>query len=51
MQLFLTSFKNTTEAERDLIVAERQLLAAVGTLDIQAGSGGLIEDNDQLRGR
>lgn len=39
------------QAERDLIVAERQLLAAVGTLDIPAGAGGLIEDNDQLRGR
>ncbi|MEZ5960032.1 MAG: TolC family outer membrane protein [Hyphomonadaceae bacterium] len=39
------------QAERDLVVAERQMLAAVGTLDIPAGSGGLIEDNDQLRGR
>jgi outer membrane protein len=39
------------QAERDLVVAERQLLAAVGTLDIPAGSGGAIENNDQLRGR
>lgn len=39
------------QAERDLIVAERQLLAAVGTLDIPAGTGAIIEDNDQLRGR
>jgi outer membrane protein len=39
------------QAERDLVVAERRLLAAVGTLDIPAGSGGVIEDNDNLRGR
>lgn len=39
------------QAERDLVVAERQLLAAVGTLDIPVGSGGMIEGNDQLRGR
>ncbi|MCA8886101.1 MAG: TolC family protein, partial [Hyphomonadaceae bacterium] len=39
------------QAERDLVVAERQLLAAVGTLDVPAGSGGVIENNDQLRGR
>lgn len=39
------------QAERNLVVAERQLLAAVGTLDIPAGSGGLIEGGDQLRGR
>jgi len=47
----LTAQIALAQSERDLIVAERQLLAAVGTLDIQAGSGGLIEDNDQLRGR
>jgi outer membrane protein len=47
----LTAQIALAQAERDLIVAERQLLAAVGTLDIQAGSGGLIESNDQLRGR
>jgi outer membrane protein len=39
------------QAERDLVVAERQMLAAVGTLDIPAGTGGPIENNDQLRGR
>jgi outer membrane protein len=39
------------QAERDLVVAERQMLAAVGTLDIPAGSGAVIEGNDQLRGR
>lgn len=39
------------QADRDLVVAERQMLAAVGTLDIPAGSGGVIENNDQLRGR
>ncbi|MEQ1819539.1 MAG: TolC family outer membrane protein [Terricaulis sp.] len=47
----LTARIALAQAERDLVVAERQLLAAVGTLDIPAGSGGIIEDNDQLRGR
>jgi outer membrane protein len=47
----LTARIALAQAERDLVVAERQLLAAVGTLDIPAGSGGLIEDDDQLRGR
>jgi outer membrane protein len=47
----LTARIALAQAERDLVVAERQMLAAVGTLDIQAGSGGLIEGNDQLRGR
>ncbi len=47
----LTAQIALAQAERDLIVAERQLLASVGTLDIPAGTGGLIEDNDQLRGR
>ena len=47
----LTARIALAQAERDLVVAERQLLAAVGTLDIPAGSGGVIEDNDQLRGR
>ena len=39
------------QAERDLVVAERQLLAAVGVLSVQAGGGGLIENQDGLRGR
>lgn len=47
----LTARIALAQAERDLVVAERQMLASVGTLDIQAGSGGLIEGNDQLRGR
>jgi outer membrane protein len=47
----LTARIALAQAERDLVVAERQLLAAVGTLDIPQGSGALIEDNDQLRGR
>jgi outer membrane protein len=38
-------------AEREVVVAERQLLAAIGTLSVPAGGGGLIEDNDGLRGR
>jgi outer membrane protein len=39
------------QAERDLVVAERQLLAAIGTLDVPQGSGALIDDGDELRGR
>lgn len=40
------------QAERDLVVAERQLLASVGTLSVpQSGNGGEAPDNDQLRGR
>jgi outer membrane protein len=38
------------QAERDLVVAERQLLAAVGQLDVPQSGGGVIE-NDDLRGR
>lgn len=38
------------QAERDLVVAERQLLASVGQLDVPSSSGGVI-DNDNLRGR
>lgn len=47
----LTARIALAQAERDLVIAERQLLASVGTLDIPAASGGLIEGNDQLRGR
>lgn len=47
----LTARIALAQAERDLVVAERQLLAAVGTLDVPAGSGGIIEERDQLRGR
>lgn len=38
------------QAERNLVVAERQLLAAVGQLDVPQDGGGTIE-SDQLRGR
>lgn len=47
----LTAQIALAQAERDLVVAERQLLAAVGTLDIPNASGGLIEGNNELRGR
>ncbi|MGQ0532564.1 MAG: TolC family outer membrane protein [Caulobacteraceae bacterium] len=47
----LTARIALAQAERDLVVAERQLLAAVGTLDIPQGSGAAIEDNGRLRGR
>ncbi|HYD88878.1 MAG TPA: TolC family outer membrane protein [Vitreimonas sp.] len=46
----LTARIALAQAERDLVVAERQLLAAVGILSVQAGGGGVIEDDD-LRGR
>ncbi len=39
------------QAERDQIVAERQLLAAVGQLDTPSGAGALQDEGDQLRGR
>lgn len=47
----LTARIALAQAERDLVVAERQMLASVGTLDIPSASGGIIEDNGQLRGR
>lgn len=47
----LTAQIALAQAERDLVVAERQMLASVGTLDIPTASGGMIEGNDQLRGR
>ncbi|MBN8605945.1 MAG: TolC family outer membrane protein [Caulobacterales bacterium] len=46
----LTARIALAQAERDLVVAERQMLAAIGTLSIPEQSGGPIED-DQLRGR
>ena len=39
------------QAERDLVVAERQLLAAVGTLDVPQLGAAVAQPNDQLRGR
>jgi outer membrane protein len=47
----LTARIALAQAERDLVVAERRLLAAVGTLDIPQGAGAVIDNNDQLRGR
>ena len=38
------------QAERDLVIAERQLLASVGRLDVPTDGGGAVE-SDQLRGR
>jgi hypothetical protein len=38
------------QAERDLVVAERQMLAAIGALSVEAGSGA-AQDDDELRGR
>lgn len=49
-QDLLTARLALAQAERDLVVAERQMLAAIGGLDVQSGAGGLQED-DQLRGR
>ena len=39
------------QAERDLVVAERQLLASVGQLDVPGTSSGGTIENDDLRGR
>jgi outer membrane protein len=39
------------QAERDLVVAERQMLAAVGTLDVPQTGGAAIQERDGLRGR
>jgi outer membrane protein len=49
-QDLLTARLALAQAERDLVVAERQLLAAVGTLGIPETGAATIED-DQLRGR
>jgi outer membrane protein len=37
------------QAERDLVVAERQLLASIGELELPPGAGALQDDD--LRGR
>jgi outer membrane protein TolC len=51
-QDLLTARLALAQAERDLVVAERQLLAATGTLTVPAsGNGGEQPANDQLRGR
>lgn len=47
----LTARIALAQAERDLVVAERQMLASVGILSIPSQSGGIIEDRDGLRGR
>ncbi len=39
------------QAERDFVVAERQMLAATGTLDVPPIGGAAMQDNDGLRGR
>ncbi|GIK50517.1 MAG: TolC family outer membrane protein [Hyphomonadaceae bacterium] len=46
----LTARIALAQAERDLVVAERQMLAAVGILSVPSGGGALIEE-DGLRGR
>ena len=48
----LTARIALAQAERDLVVAERTMLASVGTLSVPSGGGALIENgNDELRGR
>lgn len=49
-QDLLTARLALAQAERDFVVAERQLLASVGVLSVPSGGGALIED-DGLRGR
>jgi outer membrane protein len=39
------------QAERELVVAERQMLAVTGTLRVPDDAGTLPEPNDDLRGR
>ncbi|MBC7770243.1 MAG: TolC family outer membrane protein [Phycisphaerales bacterium] len=46
----LTARLALAQAERDLVVAERQMLASVGVLSVPTGGGAAIEDGD-LRGR
>jgi len=47
----LTARIALAQAERDLVVAERQLLASVGLLSVPTGGGVAVEPDDQLRGR
>lgn len=49
-QDLLTARIALAQAERDLVVAERQMLAVMGSLTIPEPAAGTIED-DQLRGR
>ncbi len=39
------------QAERDLVVAERQMLASVGSLSVPETGGSAPQDGDELRGR
>lgn len=51
-QDLLTARLALAQAQRDLVVAERQMLASVGTLVVpESGNGGDTPANDQLRGR
>lgn len=50
-QDLLTARLALAQAERDLVVAERQMLASMGTLSLTGGGGGAAPENDQLRGR
>lgn len=50
-QDLLTARLALAQAERDLVVAERQLLAAVGTLSVPETTGADIAPDDDLRGR
>jgi len=47
----LTARLALAQAERDLVVAERQLLASVGVLSVPTGGGVAVEPDDNLRGR
>lgn len=47
----LTARIALAQAERDFVVAERQMLASVGILSVQAGGGAVLDNGDQLRGR
>lgn len=50
-QDLLTARLALAQAERDLVVAERQLLASIGMLNVPQTGGAALQDRDGLRGR
>lgn len=50
-QDLLTARLALAQAERDLVVAERQLLASVGSLSVPETGGSVSPEDDDLRGR
>lgn len=50
-QDLLTARLALAQAERDLVVAERQMLASIGALGVPETGGAAVQDDDNLRGR